>query len=64
MKLRDYRKLQNLTQTKFAKLIGATSYVIIARYESGVRVPSPTAMRKIYEVTGGKVTPNDFVLPQ
>lgn len=58
MKLLDWRKAQNITQTEAAEKIGVTP-VSFGRYEGG-RVPEPQTLQKIIEVTGGAVTANDF----
>lgn len=59
MKLADWRNAAGLTQEELADKIGLTP-LSIARYENGTRVPIPTVMRQLYELSGGSVTPNDF----
>lgn len=59
MKLRHYRDTHNLTLAQMAELVGV-SEVSMSRYERGDRMPRPEVMRKIGEVTGGAVRPNDF----
>lgn len=34
----------------------------ISRIEAGKQIPDRDVMRKIFEITDGTVTPNDFVL--
>jgi transcriptional regulator with XRE-family HTH domain len=59
MTLNDYLAETGETQTKFAKLVGA-SQADISRYVAGKRRPRADVLIKIYEVTGGRVTANDF----
>lgn len=58
MKLPEWRILEKLTLAEAAGRIGVTA-VAFGRYERG-RVPDPARLQKIIEVTGGKVTANDF----
>lgn len=60
MKLSNWRKAQNppLTLADVAKRIDR-SEAATSRYENG-RVPEPDTMRRIHDLTGGAVTPNDF----
>lgn len=60
MTLHDYLKQNNLTAQQFAPLIGV-KWAAIYRYISGVRIPTKPIMKKIFEVTGGAVTPNDIL---
>jgi transcriptional regulator with XRE-family HTH domain len=59
MKLRTYREENGLTLAQMAEKVGV-SEVSMSRYERGDRMPRPEVMRKIGEVTGGAVRPNDF----
>jgi len=61
MKLQLYIEKTNLTKSQFAELanIKAPS---LSRWLNGSRTPSPEMMLKIYKITKGKVTPNDFIL--
>ncbi len=43
-----------------ARKVGV-SQAAISRYANRKRVPRPDVMRRIAEVTGGAVTPNDFI---
>ncbi len=63
MKLREYMCEEGLTAAKLAKLIG-TSTAAVIRYRNGQRVPRPDVMRRIVEVTGGAVRPDDFYLQE
>lgn len=60
MTLDEYLQVNKLTQKKFAAIIGVKN-LAISRYKAGTRTPTPEIMRKIYEVTGGLVTPTDLL---
>jgi predicted transcriptional regulator len=62
MKLADFLSQRAMSQTEFANSVGVTT-ASISRYISGDRLPSAAVMRKIREVTEGKVTPDDLVEP-
>ncbi len=59
MKLRAYRALANLTQQALAERLGISELSVI-KYEGGTTIPSREAMLRIYQLSGGLVTPNDF----
>lgn len=59
MQLGDYLKKHKLTAQQFAPLIGV-KWAAVYRYVNGVRVPTKPVMHKIFEATGGEVTPNDI----
>lgn len=59
MNLKEYRSSSRLTQKQLAKMIGVTELSVI-KYEEGRTIPSKDVMLRIYEVTSGTVTPNDF----
>jgi len=48
-----------MTQEQLARDLGLTT-VTVARYESGARLPGPAVMIALFEVSGGRVQPNDF----
>jgi len=58
-KLSQYLEHNKLTYEQFADLIGSTS-TSVYRYAKGLRIPESEQMRRIYDVTGGKVSANDF----
>ena len=58
MKLADFLKEHNLTDTAFARTVGVSSEAI-RRYRDG-RVPTPFVMEKIIKATAKRVMPNDF----
>lgn len=60
MQLNDYLEKNNLTAQDFAPLIGV-KWSAVYRYISGTRVPAKHIMQRIFEVTGGQVTPNDIL---
>ncbi len=63
MQLDTYLQEQKISKSDFADLIGV-SQAAVSRYTSGneskKRLPEPSVMRKIFEVTSGAVQPNDF----
>ncbi len=61
MTLQQYLTQTGLSQQKFADLVGITQ-MTVSRYVHGLRLPRRAHMQRIYEVTGGSVTPNDFFI--
>jgi transcriptional regulator with XRE-family HTH domain len=59
MRFAKYLTDRNHTDAEFAALIGVTRQAV-HRYKAGERIPDQATMTKIFEVTGGAVTPNDF----
>jgi transcriptional regulator with XRE-family HTH domain len=59
MKIADYCKKKGLTLCELAPEVGVSPSGM-SRYARGSRIPSPEVMRRIYIVTCGAVTPNDF----
>ena len=59
MHLRDYLKSKNLSLAEFGRRIGVKTQSV-HRYAQYGRVPDGKVMAKIFEVTGGVVTPSDF----
>lgn len=59
MKLATYLENIELTDAAFARLIGVERQAV-GRYKAGERFPEKPVLLKIYEVTGGLVTANDF----
>lgn len=59
MRLHEYLQQTGLSRADFARQIGV-KYITVARYLDTQRVPEPSVMVKIIEVTEGKVTANDF----
>ena len=69
MTLSEYLKENKITQDRFleiAKDKGATfSIHAISKWCQGHRIPRQEEMQTIYEITEGKVEPNDFyILPK
>lgn len=62
MKLAEYMKASGLEDESFAEMVGDCSSHAVKKWRYQERVPRPDQMRRIAEVTGGRVTPNDFVL--
>jgi transcriptional regulator with XRE-family HTH domain len=59
MRLQDYLSEHGVTRAEFARRLGV-KHISVTRYVSEGRVPEPSVMEKIIEVTDGKVTANDF----
>lgn len=59
MTLKEYLKSNHLTPDEFAKIIGLSRGGVL-KWMTGERFPRPVVLQKIYEVTNGEVTPNDF----
>lgn len=59
MKLNDFLRLTGMSARQFAKGIGVTPQSM-SRYLHHGRVPRSQVMQRIYTVTQGAVTPNDF----
>lgn len=59
MTLDEYLKSNSISVSEFASLIGVKSRATVYRYIGG-RIPDSAMMQRIYNVTGGMVTANDF----
>jgi len=59
MKLKEYIKSSGLTYAAFANKVG-TNKMNVSRWARGVVNPTGDFYHKIYKVTDGLVTPNDF----
>lgn len=59
MKLATYLESEKLTDAAFARSIGVERQAV-GRYKAGERFPEKPILLRIYEVTDGKVTANDF----
>ncbi len=62
MKLSDFLKASGLDDEAFAAQVGDCSAHAVKKWRYAERTPRPDQMRRIAEITDGKVTPNDFVL--
>jgi transcriptional regulator with XRE-family HTH domain len=60
MKLSAYLIEERLTQTQFARIVGA-SQVQVCMWVNGKAWPTQAMVIEIYNATSGKVTPNDFL---
>lgn len=64
MRLAEYLEEKKISDSAFAAQIG-TSTQSVHRYKSGQRFPRPKILSKIFEISGGQITANDFaVLPK
>jgi|TARA_X000001388_G_scaffold75074_1_gene69146 hypothetical protein len=59
MKIKEYLKENRISVAKFSALSGIPAPSMSA-YVYGTRIPNPTNMAKIRELTENKVQPNDF----
>ena len=64
MKLAQYLTDKNISPEQFAASMGGLSASGIRKWIYGERMPRPEQMRKIADLTGGLVEPNDFILAQ
>lgn len=63
-KLRNWRRLQGLTQAAAAARLGVARRTW-HQWEQGTYIPGPAHMIELVNLTGGAVQPNDFYeLPQ
>lgn len=58
-RLQKYLDKKKISGAQFAGLIGC-SRMSVCRYLSGKSIPNNEIMQKIFSVTGGFVTANDF----
>jgi|14BtaG_2_1085337.scaffolds.fasta_scaffold115749_2 predicted transcriptional regulator len=61
MPLEEWMALTATTQGQLARHLGICQ-TAVSRYLSGQRIPRPSVMLDIYEVSDGDVSPNDLVL--
>lgn len=59
MNIDEYIKLKNINGEIFADLVGVSAGNV-SKYRARKVRPGDEVMRRIYEITGGLVTPNDF----
>ena len=59
MTLKEHRAELCITQEEYAGMLGIEQRSF-SRYELGQRIPCEAVARKIYLVSGKKVTPNDL----
>jgi transcriptional regulator with XRE-family HTH domain len=66
VKLAVWRKEQKMTQAAMAAALGVSQpYISQIERAHNAMMPGKDVLVKIYELTGGKVEPNDFVdLPE
>ena len=64
MRLATYLSANQISVEDFASLLGEVSASGVTKWVRGERVPRPDQMRRIAELTGGQVKPNDFILDE
>jgi hypothetical protein len=62
MKLASFMTENSLGPADMAARVGDASASGVLKWMRGERTPRPEQMRRIFEVTEGAVSPNDFVL--
>lgn len=62
MKLAAYMELKGVKPGELAQKMGNASASGVIKWMREERVPRPDQQRRIFEVTDGAVTPNDFIL--
>jgi hypothetical protein len=62
MKLAQYMTDKKITPEALAEKVKNVSASGVRKWMYGERTPRPDQMRRIAEVTNGKVKPNDFIL--
>jgi hypothetical protein len=63
MKLADFMHMHSITPQQLRTMLGVKSRSSVLRYISGERLPAPNIMDRISELSGGAVTPEDFLDP-
>ena len=63
MKLKKYLLFKKQSSKSFARKINV-SYVSVSRYISGSRVPAKNIIEKIFRITDGLVSANDFLIEE
>ncbi|MGI9572281.1 MAG: helix-turn-helix domain-containing protein [Candidatus Actinomarinaceae bacterium] len=59
MKLREYMVKNGLNNIQISELSDISEHTI-AKYKNDIRIPRLKHMTKIFDITQGQVTPNDF----
>ena len=62
MKLSAYMELKKLKPEELARQMGNASASGIIKWMREERVPRPDQQRRLFDLTGGAVAPNDFIL--
>ena len=63
MRLGEYLQLADISQTRFAALIGVQQ-ATVSRYISGTKIPSATVVLKIRDLSKGAVALDDWAPEQ
>lgn len=59
MTLKEYLKEKKIGVTALSRKLGCHQSMC-TQWNNGIKIPSKENMRKIFLITGGLVTPNDF----
>ena len=60
MTLKEWRDLKGLSLSACAERFGAANSTVVWRWETGAVMPKRIYIQRIFAVTDGAVTPNDF----
>lgn len=63
MTLREYMKLNSITDAEMALRIGCSRSAVL-KWRYGDRIPRADQLRRIAAITDGAVTANDFMAPE
>lgn len=63
MQLADYLKTNGISDDDFGQSIGVTRQAV-HRYKTFERFPERAVLTEIFRITGGAVSPNDFLPEQ
>lgn len=61
MKLHDWLDAEKIGDATFAEMIGGVSEHAVRKWRYRERMPRVEELRRIFSITNGAVTPNDFV---
>lgn len=61
MQLHDWLSARNIDDDAFADMVGGVSAHAVRKWRYRERIPRSEEQKRIYAVTEGGVTPNDFV---
>lgn len=60
MLIREWRLKRGLSFRAVAELVGVANGTVVRRWETGDCIPRREEMQRLFDISGGEVTPNDF----
>lgn len=63
MRLIDWMHETKLTDGDVAEMVGGVSSHAVKKWKYGERIPRRAELQRLADISEGKVSPNDFVLP-